>query len=138
MEYYKLYRPEVAGIGTTIWSPLASGLLTGKYNDGVPEEKTRLKEEDLDWLKEKVLTPEKIEKARKLTELAGGLDMSLARLAIAWCLKNPNVSTVILGASKVGQLEENLKAVDDLEKLDDGVMERIEEILQNKPKLPAF
>jgi aryl-alcohol dehydrogenase-like predicted oxidoreductase len=64
--------------------------------------------------------------------------MSIARLAIAWCLKNPNVSTVILGASKAGQLEENLKAVDDLEKLDDGAMERIEEILQNKPELPQF
>ena len=138
VEYHKLYRPDVAGIGTTIWSPLASGLLTGKYNDGIPEETTRLKEENLDWLKEKILTPEKIDKARKLTKLAGELDMSLARLAIAWCLKNPHVSTVILGASKVHQLEENLLAVEDLEKLDDGSMERIEEILQNKPELPQF
>ena len=130
-EYAKLY--DVTGLGTTIWSPLASGLLTGKYNEGIPKEQTRLKEEELDWLKEVVLTPEKIEKARALTTLSGKLGISLARLAIAWCLKNPNVSTVILGASKTAQLEENLRAVEDVELLDDGVMEQIEEILQNKP-----
>ncbi len=130
-EYAKLY--DVTGLGTTIWSPLASGLLTGKYNEGIPKEQTRLKEEELDWLREVVLTPEKIEKARALTTLSGKLGISLARLAIAWCLKNPNVSTVILGASKTAQLEENLRAVEDVELLDDGVMEQIEEILQNKP-----
>lgn len=138
VEYHKLYRPDVAGLGTTIWSPLASGLFTGKYNDGMPKEKTRLQEENLDWLKDRILVPEKIEKARKLTSLAGELGITLARLAIAWCMKNPNVSTVILGASKAGQLEENLLAVDDLGKLDDSVMEQIEDILQNRPKQSAF
>ncbi|MBP3193325.1 potassium channel beta subunit family protein [Natronogracilivirga saccharolytica] len=138
VEYKKLYRPDVAGMGTTIWSPLASGLLTGKYNKGIPEEQTRLKEENLDWLKEAILTSENIEKANKLTGLADELDMSLARLAVAWCLKNPDVSTVILGASKEHQLEENLKAVEDIDKLDDAAMDRIEEILQNKPEQPMF
>ncbi len=138
VEYKKLYRPDVAGMGTTIWSPLASGLLTGKYNKGIPEEQTRLKEENLDWLKEAILTSENIEKANKLTGLADELDMSLARLAVAWCLKNTDVSTVILGASKEHQLEENLKAVEDIDKLDDAAMDRIEEILQNKPEQPMF
>ena len=138
VEYDKLYRPDVAGLGTTIWSPLASGLLTGKYNEGIPGEQTRLKEENLDWLKEAILTEGNIARARALTDLAGELDVSLARLAIAWCLKNPNVSTVILGASKTHQLEENLKAADDVDKLDDLVMERIGDILQNKPEQPMF
>lgn len=130
-EYAKLY--DVVGLGTTIWSPLASGVLTGKYNEGIPKEQTRLKEENLDWLKETVLTDDNIAKARKLTSLAGKLGLSPAQLALAWCLKNPNVSTVILGASKTAQLEENLRAVEDVQLLDDGVMEQIEEILQNKP-----
>ncbi|MEX0681293.1 MAG: aldo/keto reductase [Balneolales bacterium] len=136
VEYRKLY--DVVGLGTTTWSPLASGLLTGKYNDGLPREKTRLKENELDWLKEKMLTPENIEKARRLTTLADELGISPARMAIAWCLKNPHVSTVILGASKVTQLEENLRSIGDVELLDEAVMERIEEILQNKPKQPMY
>ncbi|MDG5767200.1 aldo/keto reductase [Balneolales bacterium ANBcel1] len=136
VEYSKLYK--IVGLGTTIFSPLASGLLTGKYNDGLPDDTTRLSQKELDWLKEEILQPGNIEKARGLTSVANDLGISLARLAIAWCLKNPNVSSAILGASKVSQLEENLRAVDDLEKLDDTVMERIEEILQNKPKAPMF
>lgn len=130
-EYAKLY--EVTGLGTTVWSPLASGLLTGKYNEGTPKEKTRLGEKDLEWLRESVLTKEKLEKTRKLATFAGKLGISMARLAIAWCLKNPNVSTVILGAGKTTQLGENLKAVGDLELLNNDVMEQIGEILQNKP-----
>ncbi len=136
VEFSKLY--DVVGLGTTIFSPLASGLLTGKYNDGLPKDQTRLKQEELDWLKKEVLKPENIGKARGLTDLAEDLGMSLARLAIAWCLKNPNVSSVILGASKVAQLEENLRTVDDLEKLDESVMERIEEVLDNKPAHSMF
>ncbi|MDI6401255.1 aldo/keto reductase [Balneolaceae bacterium ANBcel3] len=135
VEFAKLY--EVTGLGTTTFSPLASGLLTGKYNQGIPEQ-TRFSEEELDWLKKLVLTPENIEKARKLTRLADELGLSLTRLAIAWVLKNPRVSSVILGASKISQLEENLKAVEDLEKLDSDVMARIEEVLDNKPEAPLF
>ncbi len=136
IEYHKLY--DVVGLGTTIWSPLASGLLTGKYNDGIPKDQARFKEKNLEWLKDVFLKPENIEKARKLTVLAEELGMTTARLALAWCLKNPNVSTVILGASKVAQLEENLLAVDDVEILDESVMDRIEGILQNKPEHPMY
>lgn len=128
-EYKNLY--ETTGLGTTIWSPLASGLLTGKYNEALPKEPSRLLDEKMAWLKEKVLTRENIRKARSLSVLADELDLSMARMAIAWCLKNPNVSTVILGATRENQLAENLKAVTDLEKLDDGVMARIEAILQD-------
>ena len=138
VEYHKLYRPDVAGLGTTIWSPLASGLLTGKYNKGLPADDTRLKEENLEWLKEKVLIPENISKAKALTNLADNYGLSLARLAIAWCLKNPNVSTVILGATRTAQLQENLMAVEDMEILTPDIMEEIEGILQNKPNHPMF
>ncbi len=119
------------GLGTTVWSPLASGKLTGKYLSGTPED-TRISLEGLEWLKarfegqdfEKELT-----KIRRLSGLANDLGMTMPRLAIAWCLKNPNVSTVILGASKVSQLEENLLASDDTEKLSCEVLETIDSIL---------
>lgn len=136
VEYHKLY--EVVGLGTTTWSPLASGLLTGKYNDGLPEGSTRLKEEKLAWLKEVVLTEQNLARARGISALAEELGISPARLAIAWCLHNPRVSTVILGASTTAQLEENLKATDDLQLFDEPLVQRIEDILQNKPKLPAI
>ncbi len=125
------------GLGTTIWSPLGSGVLTGKYNDGMPED-TRLTMEGLDWLAEKSLLDEYLEKTRKLTAVAGELGISMARLALAWCLKNPDVSTVILGASKTSQLAENLKVPADITLLDDGVMAQIEDILQNKPIADPF
>lgn len=134
-EYAQLYTG--VGLGTTIWSPLASGVLTGKYNDGIPAE-TRLGMEGLGWLKDQALVDANLERARKLTSLAKELDMSMPVFAIAWCLKNPNVSTVILGASKTTQLIENFKALEAKEKLTDEVMTKIDELLQNKPKAPAY
>lgn len=132
-EYAPLYAKY--GMGTTIWSPLASGLLTGKYNDGNPGG-TRIERADLAWLKERIVGEEaaaKIEKTKKITALAKELGTSTAKLAIAWVLKNPNVSTAILGATKVSQLEENLGAIDVVPLLTDDVMQKIEGILANKP-----
>tara|TARA_B110000046_G_scaffold30260_2_gene31959 strand:+ start:4732 stop:5709 length:978 start_codon:yes stop_codon:yes gene_type:complete len=134
-EFNKLFTDY--GYGTTIWSPLASGLLTGKYNTGIPEG-SRLTMTDMQWIKEKMLNDENINKVVKLEKVALDLDMSMANLALAWCLKNPNVSTVITGATKLSQLEQNLKAVDAVTKLDDGIMQRIEEILENKPSIPTY
>lgn len=135
VEYDQIYK--TVGLGTTIWSPLASGVLTDKYLGEFPEG-TRLGMEGLDWLKERSLTPERLEKVRDLNKLALELDTSLAKLAIAWCLKNEDVSTVILGASKPHHLEETLTSVDVLEQLTDDVMSRIEEILGNQPEKPPF
>jgi len=136
VNYAQLYKNY--GLGTTIWSPLASGLLTGKYNEGLPSEDTRLTIEGMDWLKERTLVQENIEKVRKLAPLAAELGMSLPVMALAWCLKNPHVSTVILGASKLAQLEENMKAIAATELLTTAVMDRIEDILNNKPEQPIF
>lgn len=135
VEYSQIFK--TVGLGTTIWSPLMSGLLSGKYNDGYPED-TRLNIDGLEWLKDRTLAEDNIEKTRKLTSLAKDLGMTMAQLALIWCTKNPNVSTVILGASKVKQLEENLKALDMIDKVNDEVVEKIEEILQNKPVPPLF
>jgi voltage-dependent potassium channel beta subunit len=126
VEYASLFKG--SGLGTTIWSPLASGLLTGKYNDGIPED-SRLNLEGYEWLKQRLEGDEReriIETSRQLAKIADELGISQARMALAWCLTNPNVSTVILGASKLPQLEENLKAIDDLKKLTPEVVERIE------------
>ena len=122
------------GLGTTIWSPLAAGFLTGKYIDGVPEG-SRLDIKGFDWLKERWLQEEKIKKLKKLVALAEKLGVSMASLAIAWTIKNPNVSTAILGATKKEQLYDNLKALDTVNVLSPEVMEKIEKILQNKPIL---
>jgi voltage-dependent potassium channel beta subunit len=133
VEYAHLY--EETGLGTTIWSPLDSGMLTGKYNDGIPEG-TRISLEGYEWLKERFESEEsriKIEKVRRLTDVAASLECSMAQLALAWCLKNPNVSTVITGASRAEQVTENMKALDVVPKLTDDVVERIEAILDNKP-----
>lgn len=135
VEYSQIYK--TVGLGTTIWSPLASGILSGKYNDGMPES-TRLSMEGLDWLKDANLVEEKIEKVRQLTAFAKELGISMPKLAIAWCLKNENVSTVILGASKTVQLKETLTTLEDLALLTDEVMEKIESILGNKPAHPVF
>lgn len=135
VEYDKIYK--TVGLGTTIWSPLASGLLTDKYLNEFPED-TRLSMKELEWLKELALTEEKLNKVRALNTLAKDLGTSLAKLAIAWCLKNDNVSTVILGASKPHHLKETLESFELEEKLTQEVMERIETILENKPKHPPF
>jgi voltage-dependent potassium channel beta subunit len=121
-----------AGMGTTIWSPLAAGFLTGKYNNGIPEG-SRLAIEGFDWLKDRWIQDAKLEKVKKLTTLAAELGVSLAALSIAWTIKNPNVTTAILGATKKEQLTENLKALDALPLLTNEVIEKIEAILQNKP-----
>jgi voltage-dependent potassium channel beta subunit len=135
-EYLHLFGHK--GMGTTIWSPLASGLLTGKYKDGATPTETRLGDEKLAWLKESTMKEGRLEKVERLKALAVSLNMSLPVLAISWCLKNPNVSTVILGATKMDQLKENITAIDNYALLNDDVMGRIEDILQNKPVLPAY
>lgn len=130
-EYQRLYKE--IGLGTTIWSPLASGVLTGKYNQSIPEG-SRLWHQRLDWLRDSSITPERIQKVQQLNALAQDITCSLPQLAIAWCLLNPNVSTVLLGASKTWQLEENMKALDVIPKLTPEIQQRIEGILLNKPK----
>ncbi len=131
VEYGRLY--DRIGLGTTTWSPLASGLLTGKYNDGLPKE-ARLGLAHYGWLRDWVLKPERLEKVRAFGKLASDLGISQSVLAIAWCLKNPHVSTVILGASKVAQLEENLKASETAAKLTPELLEKIDDLFGNKPK----
>ena len=121
-----------AGLGTTIWSPLAAGFLTGKYNNGIPEG-SRLAIEGFDWLKERWVQDAKLEKVKKLSVLANELGVSLAALSIAWTIHNPNVTTAILGATKKEQLFENLKALDVVKLLSEEVIGKIEDILQNKP-----
>lgn len=125
------------GLGTTIWSPLASGLLTGKYNNGIPQD-SRLGIEGFEWLKDKVLQQEKIDKVKKLQKVAERLNISLANLSIAWCIKNPNVTTAILGATKKEQLIENLKSLEDLPLITNAIMDEIDNIMQNKPVLADF
>ena len=128
-EYAILYKE--LGYGTTTWSPLATGILTGKYNDGKAPEGSRATLENYTWLQKRIFVPEKLETTRKLAPIAAELGMSLAQMALAWCLKNPNVSTVITGASRIEQVHENMKASDLAEKLDDGVMAKIAAVLDN-------
>jgi voltage-dependent potassium channel beta subunit len=126
---------EEMGLGTTIFSPLAGGILTGKYAKGLPKD-SRVHQDDLDWFRKSIESPkgqEKIRKVKNLEPLAKELGCTMAQLALAWCLKNPNVSTVITGASKVEQVESNMKAMDVVEKIDSAMMARIEDILDNKP-----
>ena len=134
VEYSRLYKE--IGLGTTIWSPLASGMLTGKYNDGIPEG-TRITEEGYEWLRERFESEEaqqEIEKVKQIMPIADELGCTMAQLALAWCLKNPHVSTVITGASKPEQVTENLKALEVVQKLNDEVMAHLEKILDNKPE----
>jgi len=125
-EYTRLYRD--IGIGTTVWSPLASGLLTGKYNDGVPAG-SRAALKGYEWLAERILDPAKIAQVRLLAPIAREIGCTMAQLSLAWCLKNPNVSSVITGASRPEQVTENMKALDVVPKLDTGVMARIDAIV---------
>lgn len=132
---------EQFGYGTTIWSPLASGLLTGKYNDGIPEDSRfatnkAFFENTIEGLKsEEGLA--KLEKVRKLTKIAERLGANTAQLALAWAANNPNVSTVILGATKVEQIHDNVKALALLDKFTPEIVEEIEGVLANKPKPAA-
>ena len=125
-EYSRLYRD--IGLGTTVWSPLASGLLTGKYNEGVPAD-SRATLKGYEWLAERILDPAKIAKVRALAPIARDLGCTMAQLSLAWCLKNPNVSTVITGASRPSQVGENIKALDVVPKLDALIMARIDAIV---------
>ncbi len=135
-DYLLLFRD--FGLGTTIWSPLASGLLTGKYTNEMPTD-NRLHIEGMDWLKERTLGDNtRIEKTKQLSFLAKDLGTSITKLAIAWCVKNPNVSTAILGASKPEQLTETITALEVLPLLTSEVIEKVESILQNKPVQPMF
>ncbi|EIM04795.1 MULTISPECIES: potassium channel beta subunit family protein [Rhodanobacter] len=129
LEYAPLY--EAYGMGTTIWSPLASGLLSGKYNDGVPAD-SRLAQPGYEWLRESVLGhgDERLGKVRALQPIAAELGTSLAQLAIAWCLLNPHVSTVMLGASKREQLAQNLDALALLPRLDAALAQRIRQVVE--------
>lgn len=123
------------GMGTTTWSPLASGLLSGKYNDGIPEG-SRFAIEGFDWLKDRWIKDGFIDKVKQLAQLAKDIDVPLPALSIAWCLLNPNVTTTILGATNKEQLLQNFKALDVLPKLDKTVVDKIEAIVQTKPVLP--
>jgi aryl-alcohol dehydrogenase-like predicted oxidoreductase len=131
LEYARLY--DDIGLGTTTWSPLASGLLTGKYNEGIPAD-SRANLKDYEWLKAGLSEPERIGKVKKLVPIAADLGISLAQLALAWCLKNPHVSSVITGASRVEQVHENMKALEAVEKLNPEVMATIDHVLGHKPQ----
>src|SRR5436853_5898268 len=130
VEYLPLYLE--IGLGTTIWSPLASGLLTGKYKNGVPPGSPATLE-GYGWLQENLITPENIAKVSQLGPIAKALGSRMAQLRLGGCLKNPHVSTVMTGASRPEQVVENMKAIDVVAKLDSGVMERIDEVLGNRP-----
>lgn len=130
-EYAPLYRE--IGLGTTIWSPLASGLLSGKYNNGIPPN-TRASLKGYEWLRQYVITPENIQKVKELQPMAKELECTMAQLALAWCLKNPNVSTAITGATNPEQVVENMKATEVAQNLSADLMEKVDRILGNKPQ----
>ena len=136
VEYHRLYSE--IGLGTTIWSPLASGLLTGKYNEGIPED-SRANVVGYEWLKSRFTDEQAQEQIKKVVKLGkvAELGCTTAQLALAWCTLNPNVSTVITGASKPYQVEENMKALEVAEQLTPDVVDKIEEILDNKPEFPS-
>ncbi len=135
-DYLPLY--DLFGLGTTIWSPLASGLLTGKYNDGIPED-SRFNLPGYEWLKRTYESEEgqkRLDKVRKLAKLADEAGMPIHHMSLLWCLNNPNVSTVILGASRESQLKDNLSALDHRDKMTPDLIDRIEQIVDNKPAGP--
>jgi voltage-dependent potassium channel beta subunit len=128
-EYARLYRD--IGLGTTVWSPLASGLLSGKYNAGVPAD-SRATVKGYEWLAERLTDPAKLAVARRLAPIAADLGCTMAQMALAWCLKNPHVSTVITGASRPAQVTENMKALDVVGKLTSDVLARIDAVLAGR------
>jgi len=136
LEYAPLY--DDIGLGLTTWSPLKSGILTGKYNDGIPEG-SRMDLEGYGWLRKRLESEEgqaQLAKVRKLTPIAEDAGCSMAQLALAWCLSNPDVSTVITGASRPEQVEENMAALDVVDALDESTWTRIDDILANDPGRP--
>jgi aryl-alcohol dehydrogenase-like predicted oxidoreductase len=135
-DYLPIY--DTFGLGTTIWSPLASGILTGKYNDGIPDD-SRVTLPGYEWLRDQLESAagqDRLAKVAKLAELAKKVGLPIHHLALLWCLANPRVSTVILGASRVSQLTDNLGALDNRHLMTDQVMTDIEEIVQNRPDEP--
>ncbi len=125
-DFERLYQS--IGLGLTTWSPLAAGVLTGKYNTGIPKD-SRMALPGYEWLKNAAVTPQRIDAVKKLEPIARELGASLAQLCLAWCAHNPNVSTVITGASRPEQVKENMKALDVLPKLTPDVVKRIEETM---------
>lgn len=134
-EYLMVYK--TVGLGTTIWSPLASGLLSGKYNKGIPSD-SRFAISGFEWLRDRLMQEQLVAKSVKIAELAGELSITPSQLSIAWCIKNPHVTTAILGATKKEQLLENLDALSAVDKLTPEVLQRIEAIVQTKPVLPEY
>lgn len=134
-EYLIVYK--TVGLGTTIWSPLASGLLSGKYNKGIPSD-SRFAIPGFEWLRDRLMQEQLVAKAIKIAELAGELSITPSQLSIAWCIKNPHVTTAILGATKKEQLLENLDALSAVDMLTPEVLQRIETIVQTKPVLPEY
>jgi aryl-alcohol dehydrogenase-like predicted oxidoreductase len=122
-EYARLY--EDIGLGLTTWSPLASGLLTGKYAGGIPED-SRVGLEGYDWLADSVTGEQANERVQKLRPIAEELDCTMAQLAIAWCASNPHVSTVITGASRASQVTENMDALEVIDAIDEDLRVRID------------
>lgn len=131
-EYARLYKE--LGLGLTTWSPLAYGVLTGKYNQGIPKG-SRASLPGYEWMADRSITQQRIALVKRLEPIAQELDCSLAQLAIAWCLRNPRVSTVILGASSKEQLAQNLVARDVASKITPEVMSNINEVLGNDPNV---
>jgi len=135
-QYHRLYSG--IGLGLTTWSPLASGVLTGKYDDGTVAQGTRLAIPTLAWLKDEALDAERIDKVKRLAAVARDLGCTRAQLALAWCLANPHVSSVITGASRPEQVTENLAAAGVVKSLTPDVTARIEEILDNRPAIERY
>ena len=129
-EYTPLYHD--IGLGTTTWSPLASGLLSGKYNSGIPPG-SRATLPGYEWLRRSIITPEKVEKVKALEPIAKELGCTMAQLALAWARRNDDVNTVITGATRPEQVEENVKSLEYVSSLNSAVMARIEDVLQNRP-----
>ena len=129
-EYLPLYRE--IGLGTTTWSPLASGLLTGKYDNGTPPD-SRAALKGYDWLREQIITPQNLAKVKALEPIAKELGCTMAQLALAWARKNENVSTVITGATKPEQVVENMGSLEFVSALNADVIARIEAVIQSKP-----
>ncbi|MBN2385792.1 MAG: aldo/keto reductase [Anaerolineales bacterium] len=129
-EFARLYRDY--GLGLTTWSPLASGLLTGKYNEGIPSD-SRGNLAGYEWLQGRLTDQERIARVRELQPIAAELGCTLAQMALAWCLKNPNLSSVITGASRASQVQENMQALETVPALTGEVLARIEAVLGNKP-----
>jgi voltage-dependent potassium channel beta subunit len=134
-EYLQIFRN--IGLGTTIWSPLASGLLTGKYNKGIPAD-SRLGLPGFEWLKDRQFVQDRLDRVARLERIAKDLNTSLAIFSIAWCIRNPNVTTAILGATREEQLSENLKALDVFPLLTLDIMEAVDQIMGTAPQQPEY